>query len=105
MTWKPLLGHAELEISETGKVRRIPTLGIGLDARPHPTKRIVLSDREVAALGLDVHPAERATLPPVEMPAASILPQIESQFRGAPISPDTEVEPKYSTDPPPRTRR
>jgi len=50
--WQPIPGHPDLERADDGRVRRIPTLGVGLAARPHPTKRVVLSADEVAALRL-----------------------------------------------------
>lgn len=50
MIWKPVEGRADLEKSEDGRYRRIPVVGRGKLARPHPTKRIVLTAEEVAAL-------------------------------------------------------
>lgn len=56
MKWEPIQGHPDLERADDGRVRRIPTLGVGLAARPHPKKRIVLSAEEVVALRLDSDP-------------------------------------------------
>lgn len=70
MRWLPIPGRDDLELSERATVRRIPKVrGRDFQLRPHPSKRICLSEEEVAALGLDI-PVLRAELfPPAPEPS------------------------------------
>lgn len=53
--WAPMPGHALLELSESGRVRRIPTVRSRAGVvTPHPRKRVLLSIEEIAELALDI---------------------------------------------------
>jgi hypothetical protein len=52
--WAKVPEHPTLELSESGRVRRIPMIKERRGERPHPTKRILLSVEQVAALALDL---------------------------------------------------
>lgn len=73
--WRPVSGHELLEMDGTGRFRRIPTVRDPktFALKPHPTKRIVLSAEEVAALGIDGPPADDITKAVSAGPAAPVL--------------------------------
>ena len=63
MKWVPVEGQPLLERSEDGRYRRIVMGGVGPAARPHPTKRVMLSEDESARVRRGIEPAPGTATP------------------------------------------